>query len=171
MNEIEMTNEINKPNVDGQIAVNERYGFSRLASYEGFLRSACEFVRQRNEKWWRDLHTNEPIERNVGELLMLLVSETAEAGEDSPEYSMVLMQITKHIARAMEGHRKSKMDDKIPHRTMFEVELADIQIRLMDLAGGLNIDLAGAWRDKMEYNATRKDHTREARLEPDGKKY
>lgn len=150
MNEIEASNETNKPNIDGQIAVNEKYGYTRLASYEGFLRSACEFVRQRNEKWWRDLHTNEPIERNVGELLMLIVSE---------------------IAEGMEGHRKNLMDDKLPNRPMLEVELADAMIRIMDIAGGLKLDLAGAWRDKMEFNAVRKDHTHEARLAPNGKKY
>lgn len=53
-------------------------------------------------------------ERNVGEILMLCVSELAEA---------------------MEGHRKNLPDDKLPHRPMFEVELADTVIRTFDLVG------------------------------------
>ena len=109
-----------------------------------------EIIHEQNEKWWVDLETGEPTKRNVGELLMLVVSE---------------------IAEAMEGHRKNLMDDKLPHRPMIEVELADAMIRIFDLATGLKLDLAGALSEKMEYNATRIDHTREHRLSEHGKKY
>lgn len=88
--------------------------------------------------------------RNTAELLMLIVSELSEA---------------------LEGHRKDLMDDKLPHRKMFEVELADVLIRVFDLAGGYGLDLDGAFEEKMLVNATRKDHTIEARLAPGGKKY
>lgn len=69
-----------------------------------------------NKKWWVDIDTGEPKERNVGELLMLTVTKLAEA---------------------MEGHRKNMQDDKLPHRRMFEVELADALIRIADIAGGM----------------------------------
>ena len=35
------------------------------------------------------------------------------------------MLIVSEIAEAMEGERKDLMDDKLPHRKMAEVELAD----------------------------------------------
>lgn len=124
--------------------------FSQIASLEGFLRAATVFVHARHERWWQDIDTGAPIQRNVGELLMLCVSELAEG---------------------MEGHRKSLMDDHLQHRPMLEVELADALIRIMDLAGGLGLDLAGAWREKLEYNARRLDHTHEARRAAGGKKY
>lgn len=124
--------------------------FSPLASIEGFMNAAVKYVHKQNAKWWVNLDTEERITRNVGEMLMLIVSE---------------------IAEAMEGHRKSQMDDHLPTRPMIEVELADAVIRIFDLAGGLELDLAGAFRDKMIYNATRHDHTREARLAAGGKKY
>lgn len=110
----------------------------------------CERVHAANKRWWEDLHTGEPINRNVGELLCLVHSE---------------------ISEAMEGHRKNLQDDKLPHRKMIEVELADAIIRIFDIAAGLKLDLGGAFEEKMEYNRTRADHTREHRLAEGGKKY
>jgi NTP pyrophosphatase (non-canonical NTP hydrolase) len=103
-----------------------------------------------NEKWWRDPQTGEPIQRNKGELLMLIVSE---------------------IAEAMEGERKGLMDDKLPHRRAAEVELADALIRIFDYAGAFGYDLDGAFREKMAFNATRTDHTHESRLKAGGKQW
>lgn len=103
-----------------------------------------------NLRWWEDPATWEPIERNKGELLMLMVSE---------------------IAEAMEGERKGLMDDKLPHRRMAEVELVDALIRIFDYAGAYGYDLEGAYREKTAYNAQREDHTHKHRLAPGGKKW
>lgn len=126
---------------------NERFKLKEMASVISHMTA---FVRRRNEKWWQDIHTGEPVKRNVGELLMLVVSE---------------------IAEGMEGHRKNLMDDKLPHRPMLEVELADAMIRILDLAGGLKLDLAGAFFEKMEFNNSRLDHSHEHRKGPNGKAY
>lgn len=75
------------------------------------------------------------------------------------------------VSEAMEGHRKGLMDDKLPHRTMLEVELADAVIRIADLAGALNLDLGGAIAEKMAFNAQRPDHKPEARQAEGGKAY
>lgn len=103
--------------------------------------------------WWQDLRTGEQLITRphiVGEKLALIHSEVSEA---------------------MEGHRKSKMDDKLPHRPMVEVELADAVIRIMDLAGALNLDIGGAIAEKMAFNKVRPDHKPEARLAEGGKAY
>ena len=107
-------------------------------------------VHAANARWWCDLATGQPKERNVGEMLMLAVSELSEA---------------------MEGHRKGLSDDKLPHRPMIEVELADCLIRILDIAAGLGLDLGGAFVEKMAYNAQREDHKAENRKLPGGKKY
>ncbi len=107
-------------------------------------------VHVANKSWWLDLETGKYKDRNIGELLMLCVSELAEA---------------------MEGHRKSLMDDHLPHRKMFEVELVDCFIRLFDIAGAKLIDLDAIYQEKMAYNASRADHKVENRIKSDGKKY
>lgn len=75
------------------------------------------------------------------------------------------------LSEGMEGHRKGKMDDKLPDRPMLEVELADAVIRIADLAGALGLDLGGAIADKMAFNAVRPDHKVEARQAAGGKAY
>lgn len=100
--------------------------------------------------WWHDLETGQPLQRNKGEMLCLIHSEVSEA---------------------MEGERKNLMDDKLPHRPMAEVELADAVIRICDYAGGFKYDLVGAVLEKLEYNASRADHKPENRRKAGGKKF
>lgn len=121
------------------------YGFA--GEYINYLAQLCH---DKNKKWWTNPATGEPLVRNRGEQLMLIVSE---------------------IAEAMEGERKSLMDDKLPHRPMAEVELVDAMIRILDYGAGHGYDLGGAFVDKMKYNATRKDHTNDERLKANGKKF
>lgn len=121
------------------------------------LGDACHGLAK-SSGWWTDLKTGEdmtskpgePPKRNVGELLCLVHSE---------------------ISEAMEGARKGLMDDKLPHRPMLEVELADAVIRCFDMAGGLGLDLAGAIAEKLAYNASRADHKIENRKAEGGKKF
>lgn len=75
------------------------------------------------------------------------------------------------LSEAMEGHRKGLMDDKLPHRPMIEVELADAVIRIADLAGALGLDLGGAIAEKMAFNRVRPDHKPENRAAAGGKAY
>lgn len=114
------------------------------------INQICQEIHEDNKRWWVDLYTGEPLKRNVGEMLMLVVSELSEA---------------------MEGHRKSLRDDKLPLRPMLEVELADALIRICDMAAGLQLDLGGAVQEKLAYNRTRDDHKLEHRLAEGGKKY
>lgn len=93
------------------------------------------------------------------------------SGIDNREVPKLLMLIVSELAEAMEGDRKDLMDDKLPHRKAFEVEVADAFIRLFDMAGRHNLDLDGAIKEKMEYNKIRKDHKPEARQAVGGKKY
>lgn len=103
--------------------------------------------------WWTNFQTGnrkELDEVNVAEKLCLIHSE---------------------ISEAMEGHRKGLMDDKLPHRSMMEVELADAVIRIFDLAGFLGLDLGGAYVEKTAYNDAREDHKPENRAKAGGKAY
>lgn len=96
-------------------------------------------------------------------------------GEDTRLNPMCFAQklclVHSEISEAMEGDRKSLPDDKLPHRDMREVELADAVIRIFDLAGAYNMDLGGAIEEKLAFNAIRPDHKKENRAGVNGKAY
>ena len=71
-------------------------------------------------------------DRNVGEMLMLIVSELGEA---------------------VESHRCGAFG--LEKKDTFEDELADTVIRLFDLCGGLGIDLEKQIAWKMAFNQAR----------------
>jgi NTP pyrophosphatase (non-canonical NTP hydrolase) len=81
------------------------------------------------------------------------------------------MLIVSEVSEAMEGHRKNLPDDKLAHRPMVEVELADAVIRIFDLAGAKGYDIAGALVEKLQFNAKRADHKPENRAAEGGKAY
>lgn len=86
-------------------------------------------------------------------------------------FSNKLSLIHSEISEALEGDRKNKMDDHLPHRHAREVELADAIIRICDLAGAYEMDLGGALVEKMIYNAQRLDHKLTTRNAEGGKAY
>ena len=91
---------------------------------------------------------------------------------DNPrEIGTLLCLVHSEVSEAMEGARKNLMDDHLPHRSMLEVELADAVIRILDIAGGYNLDLAGAIEEKVAYNRIRADHQRENRAKNCGKQF
>lgn len=117
-----------------------------------YINDLCNLchTRAREAGWYSRPPLGEPMNRNVGEMLMLIVSE---------------------IGEAMEGHRMQLHDDHLPDRIMIEVELADALIRIFDLAGYLKLDLGGAFEEKLQYNARRADHKLENRAKEGGKAY
>lgn len=82
--------------------------------------------------WWTDLTTGQPILRNKDELTMLMVSEVSEA---------------------LEGVRKNLPDDKLPHRSMEEVEMADTLLRIVDYAGAYSVKLTLITSDLVFFQA------------------
>ncbi len=97
--------------------------------------------------------------------------DTPEAQPSLLEIGWKLTLIHSEVSEASEGFRKNLKDDKLPHRLMAEVELADAVIRICDLAGACGFDLGGAVAEKLAYNATRPDHKPENRALENGKKF
>lgn len=111
--------------------------------------------------WWHDPKTGADLRQECRDGTRFGKALVAEK----------LALIHSEVSEAMEGARKNLPDDKLPHRPMIEVELADAIIRIGDLAGALGLDLGGAIAEKMAFNAVRPDHKPENRVAAGGKAY
>jgi NTP pyrophosphatase (non-canonical NTP hydrolase) len=127
----------------------DTYDANSIAIYIAAAARMCHEVSS-DAGWWNDLKTGEALERNAGELMMLMVSE---------------------IAEAMEAHRKKLRDDKLPQFDGVTVELADAVIRIFDFAAAHDLPLGLALVKKVEFNQQRADHKPENRRKPGGKAY
>jgi len=120
---------------------------------EGQLLQAAIYEGNVKAGWWTNLLTGEPKPRG-----------------DVEQILSKLALVHSEVSEALEGARKGLMDDKLPHRKMIEVELADAVIRILDLAHHECLDVFGAMQEKLAYNAVRADHKIENRLADGGKK-
>lgn len=118
--------------------------------HEAFVEKAKEEIERARSatisKWVEVIHENavahgwyDDRQKNFGELLMLITTETAEA---------------------MEEYRNGRGFKEIYHDKKGKMcgipsELADIVIRVMDLCGYYGIDLEEAIKNKHEYNKAR----------------
>ena len=118
------------------------------------LQDACYFA-QVKAGWHTNLKTGEPF--------------TAE--EQHEKFPTRIALCHSELSESLEAHRKGAADDKLTHRPGAEVELVDAIIRIFDLGGTQNFDLAGAFVEKMEYNAKRADHKIANRQASGGKAY
>lgn len=123
------------------------------AAFAGATLQAICFGSSYAAGWWTDLTTGEPTTTNP------------------LCFSNKLALIHSEVSEAMEGDRKNLMDDKLPHRKMAEVELADAAIRIFDLAGAYEFNLGAAIAEKLAYNRERADHKPENRILATGKSY
>lgn len=157
------------------------------ADVKNFINTISKTIYEKNKAagWWSDLKYADKSQLVADLLEVSTGTENAyalaahildalgvkENTETTRNVGEILCLIHSEISEAMEGHRKNLMDDKLPHRKMLEVELADAMIRIFDLAGAHGMDLGGAIVEKLAYNSTRADHKKENRLADGGKAY
>lgn len=110
-------------------------------------------LRSANAGWWDEMH------------------DVVSTPQKYAIYSTKIALIHSEVSEMLEGLRKGLPDDHLPHRSMEEVEAADVFIRLADYCGARGLDLMGAVAEKLEYNAHRADHKRENRSKDGGKKF
>jgi NTP pyrophosphatase (non-canonical NTP hydrolase) len=104
-------------------------------------------------------------ERNKPEMLMLVVSELAEALEALRKDHYADQAVVESLSHDIELDRtdeefllkainwKTSFEQGV--KSSFEDELADVAIRLFDLCGGLGVDLEKHIEMKMKYNSMR----------------
>lgn len=132
-----------------------------LQAAAGMLQTYCHGLAA-EAGWWTDLETGHSTRSpNYGPS-----QGDEKACINIPEK---LCLVHSEVSEAMEGARKNRMDEHLPHRMALEVELADAVIRCFDLAGGLGLNLAGALVEKLRYNASREDHKLDNRKAAGGK--
>lgn len=79
---------------------------------------------------------------NINEIALSIFQANQKAGwwDDMNRSPFDTLQlVSTEVAEATEGERKHLMDDKLPHRLMGEVEIADVFIRAADIAGRYGI--------------------------------
>lgn len=123
-----------------------------------FMTTVC-YHAAKDAGWWIDTETGEDVRTWPPKFFKLWCGT-----------KMALMA-GEIVGEALEGVRKGTMDDKLPHRTSEEVELADAFIRICEYAGGRGLDLGGAIAEKLAFNAQRADHKIENRVATGGKTF
>jgi NTP pyrophosphatase (non-canonical NTP hydrolase) len=112
------------------------YGPKGLNDYVEEVTAWCK-----RKGWHEDITSSRP--NSAGDLLMLVVTELAEALEEVRDHhglNEVYYVEDKHGQQKPEG---------VP------VELADVLIRIFDIAGRWDIDLEAVVREKMAFNEGR----------------
>lgn len=124
-----------------------------------FLNSLSRLVFEDNAKkgFWEG-------KKNVGEVLMLVVSELAEAVKADRENNNACRDEFERGMRDARLHIHDKGGDEDSYFKMFfedhiknsfEDEISDTVIRLLDLCGGFGIDLSWHVENKLRYNRLR----------------
>lgn len=143
-------NEILAKNLDFALTDDSNYFASLINGVAGVCYEAA-----RVSGWHTDIKTGLP--------------QTAE--DHGERFPLRIALCHSELSEALEGHRKGLADDKLPHRPMAEVELADTVIRIFDLAGAMGYDIGGALIEKIRFNMKRSDHRLENRKAEGGKAY
>lgn len=129
-----------------------------IALAAGVLTQAC-YGAAHNSGWWIDTETGDDVRTWPPKFFKLWCG------------TKLALMAGEIVGEALEGVRKGTMDDKLPHRSSEEVELADAIIRICDYAGGRGLDLGGAIAEKLAFNAQRPDHKIENRVAAGGKTF
>jgi NTP pyrophosphatase (non-canonical NTP hydrolase) len=141
----------------------------KMAREKGFWASECEFCGGQGKigNGTSILDCSEcnkgqiSIDRNTGELLMLVVSELGEAIEAHRKkkfanlsgFERDMEALEDELSEDKDGVFQAYFEDKI--KDTYEDEIADAIIRLLDLCGGQEIDIEFFIDMKMKYNSFR----------------
>lgn len=110
--------------------------------------SKSVFEANKKKGFWDD-------RKNKGEVLMLVVSELAEALEADRKSRYADVDAFNAREEEWETDEDFQIDFQQCIKDTFEDEIADTMIRLLDLCGGFDIDIAFHVEQKLRYNSLR----------------
>jgi len=128
------------------------------------INAASEAIFQANKKqgFWGAEDADPKTSRNFGEMLMLVTSELGEAMEAHRKDKFAswdaynsIIKATPDDATEAEALLLKRQAFKTYIKDSAEDEIADAIIRLLDMAGGLGIDLFRHINAKLDYNSSR----------------
>lgn len=109
--------------------------------------SSVIYIANKEKGFWDN-------DRNVGELLMLVNTELSEAMQGHQKGKFTNPRDLNHI-KGLKTLDDFKSQFKAVIKDTFEDEIADAIIRLLDMCGGLRIDIQKHIELKLLYNHTR----------------
>lgn len=128
---------------------------------EIFFNETAKNINEGNRKrgFWEafDKYKGEKELKNafISQFIMLVNTELSEAVEALREDNIVQPFDRMQLNEMLAAKQSFKTSFKLTIKDKFEDEIADAIIRLLDLAGGLNIDIGYFIAQKLKYNSTR----------------
>lgn len=108
-------------------------------------------AHEANKRWWDCLYCEQLRFVTADDVSPMICPYCAGTGSQKRNLGELLMLAVSELAEALEGARKGLQDYQLPQYKMFDGEIVECFIRLFDIAGVMIPDLQEIYDAKMEF--------------------